>query len=824
MRIFGFCGLFLLLSLETSAEELRFRGPLTIPGSSGLVTVHAGDVDGNNKLDLIASSGGPDILVYFQDDEDRLAWTPVSVSVGVSCLFARAGDFDNDGFDDLAVADRHSTTFVVRSRGDRTFDPPEPLLESWGARWIAIGDWDDDSHLDLASSNLWTHSMTVYVGNGDFDFFLSNSTELPQEHRPHTLEALDFNDDGELDLVLGIGAPGILLHQGLGDGTFVTAPSPLETLGCVEYLAVGDFNNDGLGDIASSCVSDRTAYAGISEGEGGYTRIFSDAFAAGTESSAIGDLNGDGNDDLVLGSKGSTFLKVYLGKGDATFEEPILFGNTSGGPSFLITEDLDQDGHLDIISAGQNLTVFFGREGDFGRKGEPPFESNRSISGYGSARARAVADMNNDGLPELLYADSTSNTVRIFLNPGESSPSEPDLHVTTTARYSILDAADLNGDGIADLIGGSTALDLIRTSILDADGNVSQEQSMPCGSQLRTMATGFFDEPKDGAVGEAPTLDLIALCASGATSNLLLFFGRGDGTFDDSPAVRTIAGARQIDSADADGDGLSDVAVGGSTTLTVHYGVEGGHLSPLGDVIQGPSGSFEAIELADLDGDGHGDLLTGGKNGPVVRFYRGRGAREFEEPIELNVGVTPTKLQAIDLDGDGRLDFAVGGRVANIWLIYNLGEEGFSEPQVVHTGLMLSTFQVLDVNGDQANDIVAFGDASTSIILSKTDGLLPETPGFKRGDVDGSGAVDITDPLLNLTFQFVGAMPPCLDALDVDDSGLIDITDPLWNLRFQFLGTVTIPAPGAESCGPDPTDMEDDLRCEAYPQTSCVNP
>ena len=195
MRILGttagcaFCGL-LLFSLEASAEELRFGGPFGIPNVPRPVTVHAGDVDGNGKLDLIASSGGRTVMVYFQDREDRQAWTPVSVPVGASSFFTRAGDFDGDGFDDLAVADGGSTTYIVRSRGDRTFDPPIPIRQARGSRWIAVGDWDKDGNLDLASSNLSSGTLTIFVGDGEFNFTLTGS---PPSHREHTLETLDYD-------------------------------------------------------------------------------------------------------------------------------------------------------------------------------------------------------------------------------------------------------------------------------------------------------------------------------------------------------------------------------------------------------------------------------------------------------------------------------------------------------------------------------------------------------------------------------------------------------------------------------------------------------
>jgi hypothetical protein len=83
---------------------------------------------------------------------------------------------------------------------------------------------------------------------------------------------------------------------------------------------------------------------------------------------------------------------------------------------------------------------------------------------------------------------------------------------------------------------------------------------------------------------------------------------------------------------------------------------------------------------------------------------------------------------------------------------------------------------------------------------------------FIRGDGNGTGVVDVTDPIDSLHYQFVGDFDPfCLDALDSDDSGIVDIVDPLRTLFFLFRGGVDIPAPGASACGVDPT--LDDLDC-----------
>jgi hypothetical protein len=79
---------------------------------------------------------------------------------------------------------------------------------------------------------------------------------------------------------------------------------------------------------------------------------------------------------------------------------------------------------------------------------------------------------------------------------------------------------------------------------------------------------------------------------------------------------------------------------------------------------------------------------------------------------------------------------------------------------------------------------------------------------FRRGDWDGSGAVDITDSLNRLGFLFLGTTPTkCDDAGDFDNSGAIDISDSLNELTHLFLGTVIPPPPGTMACGPDPLEV-----------------
>jgi hypothetical protein len=92
--------------------------------------------------------------------------------------------------------------------------------------------------------------------------------------------------------------------------------------------------------------------------------------------------------------------------------------------------------------------------------------------------------------------------------------------------------------------------------------------------------------------------------------------------------------------------------------------------------------------------------------------------------------------------------------------------------------------------------------------------------GFRRGDSDTNGAVNITDAvrILNVLFLGIGTIV-CDDAADSDDNGAVNITDAVRILNVLFLGIGTIPTPGADVCGPDPTD--DALQCADYPEETC---
>ncbi|MGH2626433.1 MAG: FG-GAP repeat domain-containing protein, partial [Anaerolineales bacterium] len=213
------------------------QAPLTIPaGRPGPVTVNWGDFNGDGKLDLVVANGtasnvatgSPNILVLFQNPAARHDWKPFSLPVGASAVYVRGGDMDNDGFDDILVADTARSAFFVRSVGDGTFAKPVAIARSNGARWIAIADFNNDHKLDFASSNFGAANLTIFLGDGAGNFIWSQTHPGSREH---TLDSLDFDGDGNMDLVMGSGLPGITPYKGDGKGKFVARPN-VSNLGC----------------------------------------------------------------------------------------------------------------------------------------------------------------------------------------------------------------------------------------------------------------------------------------------------------------------------------------------------------------------------------------------------------------------------------------------------------------------------------------------------------------------------------------------------------------------------------------------------------------
>ena len=373
-----------------------------------------------------------------------LSFLPAAVSAaGVDPVAVAVGDFNGDGRGDVAVANnsvRAGAVSVRPSNPDGSLGPvssvtavPVPPTQ------LLAADLNGDGKADLITAGQGT-SGSVILNNGDGT--LQGTAAQVGNNFGHDLisvTAADFTGDGKPELVFGgvgfINNQNTASNQGFfeieknnGDGTITTFPwLGLGITGHVPVaLATADVNRDGTPDVAVVNQDQNTLGVYLVTPLGANPiNSFNVALKGnyGTPNTptsvAVGDLNGDGLPDFVVGG-GDGRLGVILGKADGSIQsDRILNTGFAAGVTSVAVADFNGDGKPDIAAlyssgpGGDGFVAVFPGNGDGTFQSPPVFDAG----GEGSS-SLAVGDFNGDGRPDLVVANPASNTVAVLLNDG----------------------------------------------------------------------------------------------------------------------------------------------------------------------------------------------------------------------------------------------------------------------------------------------------------------------------------------------------------------------------------------------------------------------
>ncbi|MEG4235239.1 DUF4347 domain-containing protein, partial [Microcoleus sp. Pol11C3] len=314
---------------------------------------------------------------------------------------------------------------------------------------IGTGDFNGDGFSDLAVINLNSRDISILLGTGTGSFGTATNLFNPGNEIPNSIAVRDFNGDSKLDLAVAnpiSGANGnfISIRLGTGTGTF---GNPINFGSGINprSIAAGDFNGDSKLDLATAPLSGNNLSILLGDGTGS----FSTPATINTVASltiATADFNGDGKLDLVTSNNSATNnISVLLGDGTGNFSAPVNFSARTGN-HLVVTGDFNGDSKLDLAasnSGSNNVSVLLGDgTGNFGTA------TNFSV---GSSPESVVAgDFNADGKTDLAASNSGSNNVSLLLGDGTGSfGTAVNFSVGTVPR--LIAAADFNADGQLDL-------------------------------------------------------------------------------------------------------------------------------------------------------------------------------------------------------------------------------------------------------------------------------------------------------------------------------------------------------------------------------------
>jgi len=349
-------------------------------------------------------------------------------------------------------------------------------------------------------------------------FVSLNATSFNPQATPSGLVTGDFNHDGKQDLAVGSlrkKVAGLVIWLGNGDGTFQQRGE--YQVGGTQtnsmFLATGDVNNDGNLDLIVLRGGEAAFWVLLGNGDGSFQPPAQFTVAGEVPTQAIlGDFNRDGAlDSVFLLING---FCIALGNGNGSFQPATCTFLKPNNHDSIVIGDFNLDGNLDIALGSTNtagLTVALGN-------GDGTFRTPRAYQ-TGFVIAIAAADFNSDGKLDLATIGAGRNSVKILLGDGDGNFTQFSS-VAAGSSPGFITTGDLNGDGKLDLITGNAAFDAVSISVILGNGDGTfQNHNDFGGSKVSSLVLADFNN--DGRLDVA---------TSSATKQAVIISTQDNGT------------------------------------------------------------------------------------------------------------------------------------------------------------------------------------------------------------------------------------------------------------------------------------------------------
>ncbi|KNC47945.1 uncharacterized protein AMSG_11796 [Thecamonas trahens ATCC 50062] len=554
-------------------------------------------------------------------------------------------------------------------------------------------------------------------------------------------------------------------------------------------VVVGDVDADGVSDVvvASDWVGLVVWYKGLPAGGLERSQVLT-AEAPSVLCLALGDVDGNGRNDVVAGLGGDTDAVVWYRNLEPAglFSSPIIVSRLANNVGSVAVVDLDSDGRADIVMAGFSSPLLFWVAGV---DGAGSFSAERIIStADGSMKAMAVVDVTSDGLPDILVVSSESNA--LILHASSASGSFTRSVIRVQPGLLALTVADLAGTAALDIaVVSNDGVQPVGYLVGDGTGGFVYN-SIPLGSLSQPSCILAAD------VTASSGLELVVGSRDPNADTIYVYEGAG---YTSVVLISVASGDRTVDAAvlDVNNDGALDIVTVDLFSSNVFWFSGGGGWAQ--DTITTDRAGLAAVAVGDFDADGDLDVVMASTHTDEIEValnIDGQGRFGLAAVVDTSLAFADT-LVTIDLDADGHLDIVVtsgaGSRVA--WLRNLAGSGAFSAAVDITTAYPVPAgVAAINTTGSALPNLVLASSGiagRVSLLVQTTSGggildtavdidSLPHAVEVAVGDVDGSGTDDVVAVTANadqsLVVWYAGLGGNSFGERQVIGSGLDEIS------------------------------------------------